>query len=106
MTYYEAHITLLGRPDFVRPLVEALQWKFSAIDGDPVLGPGVKCYATKQFNSKIPREAVLQDLQETAAALVGSVEIIRKKIELVIYDTRSRRMRDVCAGSCPECHSE
>lgn len=105
--YYEAHITMLGDPAFIRPFVEAAKWKFSAIDGDPVLGAGVKCYATKQFSGKRGVTNVLKELEETAAFVHGAnCEVIRKKIELVVYDTRNRLMRQVCDGSCPECHSD
>lgn len=108
-TYYEAHITLLGSPERIKPAVDLIKWKFSVIDGDPVLGKGVKCYATKHFNAKMDKEEVLMDLRMAADALEYALpedEVIRRKIELVIFDDRSSAIRFRCDGKCPECHSE
>lgn len=48
--YIEAHVTLIGDPEELRPKVEETGWTFSCIFGDPNLGPGVKCYATMLFS--------------------------------------------------------
>jgi len=91
MNYYEFHITMIGDPTTIKKHVEDAGWKFSAIDGDPSLGDGVKCYATSHMNSKKSAEQALEHLQNTAGVLrsKGCV-IVREKIELVIYDTRSK----------------
>lgn len=106
-SYYEAHITMLAeRPehDYIKNKVEGLGWKFSKIDGDPSLGSGVKCYATKHFKSSLPKEQVLNELINTARNLNGLyADVIREKIELVIYDTRSSTVRFKCDGLCQEC---
>ncbi len=97
--YFEAHVTMIGDAAMIRPLVEATKWKFSAIDGDINLGEGVKCYATRQFNLKIGESKALTILHETADSLVmKNVNVIRRKIEIVIYDDR----QGVCTGACPE----
>jgi hypothetical protein len=102
-SYYECHVTLLGDPETIRPHVERLKWKFSCIDGDPVLGEGVKCYATRQFSKRLDIEAVQTKLFRTAYDLKAArLEVIRRKVELVIYDDRSSKVR--CNGGCPECH--
>lgn len=106
-SYYEAHITMLAeKPDhrYLKDLVERYGWKFSKIDGDPNLGDGVKCYATKHFKSSLPKEKVLEELTAVARHLDGIYgDVIREKIELVIHDTRSSTVRFQCDGLCPEC---
>ena len=100
--YYECHITLEGDPALLKHAVENLKWKFSKIDGDPVMGAGVKCYATRHYNVRWPERDVLSFLHTTAAELALNFTVTRKKIELVIYDDRSSKVR--CDGGCPECH--
>jgi len=90
--YYECHVTMVGRSDLIRLVVERSGWLFSAIDGDPDLGPGVKCYATKQFNAKNPKEDVVKAV-ESIAVYLGSYDccdVVRSKVELVVYDSRSK----------------
>lgn len=88
--YYECHITMEGTKQHIRNTVEnAPNWKFSAIDGDPALGDGVKCYATKHYNQKYDQEDVQKWVNEMADYLrESSIKVIRQKIELVVYDVK------------------
>lgn len=88
--YYECHVTLMGHPDTIRPHVEASGWTFSAIDGDPVLGAGVKCYATIQINaSKNPLGSVIAKVNIAGATYrAAGLAVLREKVELVVYDLR------------------
>lgn len=104
-TYYEAHITLGPTAAYghIKNAVEKINWKFSKIDGDPVMGAGVKCYATRHFNAKWPAADVVSWLHEAADKLDKmNIEVMRRKVELVIYDDRSSKVR--CSGGCVECH--
>jgi len=102
-TYYECHITMLGDPKLIQWAVENMKWKFSKIDGDPVEGAGVKCYATKHYNAKhMPHDVTAMLLHgATVLAIYPGIEVTRRKVELVIYDDRSSKVR--CGGLCPEC---
>jgi hypothetical protein len=98
--YYECHITMLaadqGNPldmrlsrERIAQLVgpEGIRWIFSAIDGDSVLGDGVKVYATKHFNADSKLADVQQDLEVAADYLqLRNCIVVRKKIEVVEYD--------------------
>lgn len=107
--YYELHITLDDLGDRrvrerMQVVVLAMPWKFSAIDGDPVTGPGVKCYATTHLNTKVGEEFALGHLLGSAAHLErAGFEVTRRKVELVLYADRSSKVRP-CDGGCPECH--
>lgn len=89
--YYECHITMTGHGGLSQ-IVEQTGWKFSIIDGDIDLGDGVKCYATRQYNKRKPLAEILKEMNETAETIQKSTKgkILRKKIELIIYDERSK----------------
>jgi hypothetical protein len=103
ISYYECHITLMGDAETIRPEVERRKWKFSVIDGDPVLGEGIKCYATRLFNRKYFSNEVQRELFRVASELKKlGFTVLRRKIEYVIFDDRSTRVN--CVGGCVECH--
>lgn len=87
--YYECHITLKSRRADKEDLEEITNWKFSIIDGDPVLGDGVKSYLTKQYSTKLDLTEVTDFLLATSHLVQNlGFEVIREKIELVVYDDR------------------
>lgn len=93
MTYYETHITMRGDPKTIEPLVKATGWKFSAIDGDPVLGKGALCYATAHFKGSRDTADVVIAMGIIADELAAKgVEVIRQKVELVVFDTKGPRV--------------
>ncbi len=99
--YYECHVTMEGDPAIIEDAVKTEKWKFSRIDGDPVLGAGVKCYATRLFPWSKQKEWVIDVLKQTARHLgdYKTVKVLRQKVELVIYDTK----QGVCAENCGKC---
>lgn len=101
MKYYEAHITMefdprfkphvIGSRDHVEKCVQAYGWTFSAIDEDPYLGKGVKCYATKHYPFRIHADAVLDVVKLASKWLQeDGITVIREKLELVIYDSKQK----------------
>jgi hypothetical protein len=103
-TYYECHITMLGDPEVLKPAVIGIGWTYSAIDNDANLGPGMKQYATKQINTKIGLEATIKTVLNAGADMRDrGAEVLREKVEEVLFDTRSSKVRacDDCA-SCQE----
>lgn len=105
--YYELHITLLGAVSVVREMVEEIGWKFSSIEDDPVLGKGVRCYATTHLpllnkwvggrtaqeelveGERLLKERIAQGAAAGGGGIgseVGAVRIVRSKIELVVFD--------------------
>lgn len=90
--YYECHITIESQDWFGTALrVHAHEgWKFSKIDGDPNLGPGVKCYATRHMSGTLPIDQVRYQLEVMAKEFKRLGEnVVREKVELVVYDSLS-----------------
>lgn len=106
--YYECHVTFEPPPapdggsgKVAEEHVESFGWRFSAIDGDIVQGAGTKYYATRHFNEKLPTYRVLESLETMSNILSRfGYNVTRRKIELVIYDTRSSQ---VCPDDCLQC---
>lgn len=95
-TYYECHITLLcprkAEEEETRTITENSGWSFSRIDGDIVEGAGVKCYATIHLKSSVPITDVISAVQVQAKKYLQKL-VIREKVELVVYDTRSTKIK-------------
>jgi hypothetical protein len=103
-TYYECHITLMcdlsGR-SFLKHSIEKAGWRYSAIDGDIVEGNGVKCYATRHYNPRNGGANILQEMLVLSEHLESlGFEVTRKKMEHVIFDTKSAQ---VCPEDCLQC---
>ncbi len=92
--YYECHITLLGDKVLLKKEVEALKWIFSCIDGDIVLGEGVKCYATMHYSfQRHTEDDVINYTNAIAAKLFKKgINPLRRKVELVLYDTKTFKL--------------
>jgi hypothetical protein len=88
---FEAHITYdIEHKSRVAALCPH-GWKFSKIDGDPVMGTKVFCYLTSYRNDD-------QELLRAARAAVGMVGVLplRLKIERIVYDSKIERNEIEC----------
>ncbi len=90
--YYEMHVTMEGKATDLKTLVQSMGWVFSAIDGDPVLGKGLRCYATLQISTrKFSQEAAEAAVLKCGADLRAlGVNVTREKVELVLFDRREK----------------
>lgn len=89
--YYECHVTFMGLRENLPTIAGELKhWKTSAIDGDPLLGDGVKCYLTRHYSGEESLSVLKLDMEFAARRLKSrSLEVLRQKVELVIWDTRA-----------------
>lgn len=91
---YEVHITMSHVPDklSLQILLNSYNWAFSAIDGDPHLGPHVFQYATKHYDADIhDLRYVLQRTEDLITLLQDQgCTVVRHKVELVVFDSRKR----------------
>lgn len=82
--YYECHVTYL---DNATDTLNYPGWKPSRIDGDPILGDGVKSYFTKHYSARISMDDMKNELAEVVKFLLtNNKKVLRSKIELVVYD--------------------
>ncbi len=92
---YECHITVDKKFSMaLEAMAKILHWKYSCIDGDPVLGKQAFAYLTTHDNSferMVTRMDEVCDLLEPML-----IPVLRKKIELIVYDTK--RPGDPCQG--------
>lgn len=90
--YYECHITMEVGPKTSKYAVELMGWKFSQIDGDPSLGDGPREYATIHASPNADLiHTVVPRMQKTAEFLKWlGFNVVRQKVELVMYDTKGR----------------
>lgn len=89
--YYECHITLADDLVKSEEAVVLTGWKFSKIYGDPVLGKHLFSYATKHYSIAIPEELVVDAMGKVFNQLKESgLNVIRQKVELVVYDSKQR----------------
>lgn len=105
--YYEMHVTFTGQDrEVFRDLVQRSKWRYSAIDGDANLGDGVKQYATRQMNARTSVGEATLLVKDMASHLArhGAI-ILRRKVELVIYDDRSSLVQPCDGTECATCPS-
>ena len=88
MAKFEAHITC-KRDDSekVGQVGKYYEWKFSAFDADPLMGDKPYCYLT---NYDPNAQTLLNSMNDVCDELKAiGVEVLRRKIERIIYDTKT-----------------
>lgn len=65
-------------------------WKFSAIDGDPILGAKPHCYLTCHTKDWIEMWSKMFSKVQQIRDQTGR-EPLREKIELIVYDTKGKK---------------
>lgn len=81
---YEAHITFqLTYSTALQEFAKADNgWTYSCIDGDPLLGAGLRCYLTGHDDD---RDALLMRMIKVCGTL--RIPFTRMKIEETVFDT-------------------
>jgi hypothetical protein len=99
---FEAHITCPREASSVVESVAGEQWKFSAIDGDPVMGKKAYCYLTGFANDS--GDLLLRMQQKAGEIEDKGIEVLRLKVEEIIYDTKTGVdcLKEQCCGHCGE----
>jgi hypothetical protein len=96
---FEAHITCPREASREVEVSLTEGWVFSAIDGDPVMGKQAYCYLTAYDTDA---QLLLERVTAKAAYLrLQGVEVLREKIEEIIYDTKTGV--DCIAPCCGNC---
>ena len=85
---FESHITCLGHEEKVKEVGKAMGWSFSKIDGDPVLGQGVKCYLTRHARDYVKLHGDMMQVKRELQDKDVNVPVLRTKIELIMHDER------------------
>ena len=85
---YECHVTLHNpNKEICELIAKDFKWKTSEIERDPVLGNDTFFYFTSHSKNFV---ALMEEMQELENQLtIAEQTVIRKKIELIIYDTKT-----------------
>jgi hypothetical protein len=87
---FECHVTVsceTHRIKELQELIESVGWSFSKIDGDPVLGPHVFCYATNHYDELA--KAIGDTYAMSLALRLSFFDVPRRKIEQIMLDERN-----------------
>lgn len=84
---YECHITChQSAAEIATKVAKALHWKTSEIARDPVLGQATYFYLTSHGATY---DQLFERMETAALALrAEGVEVVREKIEHIVYDTK------------------
>lgn len=89
---YECHITVsTEHAEKATQIARALHWKTSEIARDPLLGDANFFYLTTHDND--PRRIFIRMETCSAELEIAGTPVLREKIELVLHDTKKKRIR-------------
>lgn len=84
---FECHITYpRDKADIIEKFASDLHWKFSKIDGDPVLGKEIFCYLTTHSDDYMKMFSKMIATVHTISN--EDIKPVREKIELIMFDTK------------------
>ena len=87
---FECHITIADSLSHthvnIKQSVLDAKWKFSCIDGDPLLGKQILYYATRWFEHR--ENAIIETNRQKDLFIQHGLRVVRAKVEEVIYDAR------------------
>lgn len=84
---FECHVTVPRQHAAeAEKVAKEVHWKFSQIDGDPVLGKETFAYLTTHDTDYSRMMRRMSSLSDRLDGL--GVEVLREKIELIMYDTK------------------
>lgn len=87
---YEIHVTYdipVDKVEEAKTIAKYFGWHTSRIDGDPILGAGIKFYYTRHTNSL----DVAFNFINTLVDYIGyktNFKLLRTKVEQIVYDKR------------------
>ena len=85
---YECHLTMPAvDEETISGLAEGEYWKFSKIDGDPVMGDSVYFYLTRHRDQFLTIRADMHYMIEKLRA--HGIDVLRAKIEEIVFDTKA-----------------
>lgn len=88
---YEAHLTFdKVYSSQVQAYSKDTSWRFSQIDGDPVLGLGPRCYLTSYDESYDQLKTRMEHMHRHFVQ--HGVQVSRRKIEEIVYDSATEEL--------------
>lgn len=87
---FECHIILKDAPtDQLQHLGNMMGWSYSCIQGDPMLGQAAYQYLTAYFSTKKMAIQATDTLATFLTNLHYPDPVVRRKVEYIVYDTRT-----------------
>jgi hypothetical protein len=86
---YECHVTVKCpslQLDHLQNSIESVNWSFSQITNDPLLGKDTFCYATNHYETLA--HAIQYTIALSEALQLAGFTVLRRKVEQIMMDER------------------